>query len=95
MRYITLAYISAAVAAPVAQFDLGALLGGLGGAGGAGGAGDLGSLLGGLLGNSGGPTADVSVITSDYEKIKTAVAAKGFVCGEYWGQAYRRTSLRS
>lgn len=84
MRYITLAYIGAAVAAPVAQFDLGALLGGLGGAGGAGGllggtggAGDLGSLLGGLLGNSGGPTADVSVITSQYEKIKTVVAAKG------------------
>jgi hypothetical protein len=64
MRYITLAFISAAAAAPVAQFDLGALLGSLGGAGGAGdlggllggagGAGGLGDLLGGLLGGAGG-----------------------------------------
>jgi hypothetical protein len=87
MRYSILACIGAAAAAPVAQFDLGTLLGGLGGAGGAGGlgallggaggAGGLDSLLGGLLGNSDGPKVDVSVITGEYEKIKTVIAAKG------------------
>jgi len=89
MRYITLAFIGAAAAAPVAQFDLGALLSGLGGAGGAGGVGDLGALLGGaggagglgdllggLLGNGGGPAGDVSVITGSYEKIKEVVVAQ-------------------
>jgi hypothetical protein len=56
MRYTTLALIGTAAAAPVAQFDLGALLSGLGGGAknGAGGAADPLGALGALLGGAGG-----------------------------------------
>jgi hypothetical protein len=55
MRYIALALLGSAAAAPAPQFDLGALLGSLGGGAkdGAGGAGGLADILGGLLGGAG------------------------------------------
>jgi len=73
MRFTTLAFVGAVVAAPVAQLDLGALLGSLGG--GAGGL-DLNALAGQFLGSGTGPVGDVNVIITQYGNIKEKVEAQ-------------------
>jgi predicted lipid-binding transport protein (Tim44 family) len=73
MRFTILAFVGAVVAAPVAQLDLGALLGSLGG--GAGGL-DLNALAGQFLGSGTGPVGDVNVIITQYGNIKEKVEAQ-------------------